>query len=571
VTEQNTKVIEQYIRNATVKLAVDGVFRGTGFFISREGYVLTAYHCVGAEPGVIQLETPFDGVVAARLEPDKSLPAYDLAILKADHQPSYCLPLGTITNGQIGDKVVAVGYPASHLDLNQEAGIYKGDLSRWRKDDLVELTDAIKGKGHSGGSVYHYDSRRVVGVVTDRYKEGTMVDSGLATRLERLFAKWPELEDLNQATAKQWDKNLRNSGYLQKRKYHNEPPKRDSTQEESQTKEPIDAPETPDWYVERPPIESICYQTIAEPGSLLRIKAPKQMGKTLLLDKVIRRARQQGYLAAYLSLNSLGGTFANLDRLLQEFCAQVSNELGWESQVGEFWDEMDSSKVNCSVYFEECLFPNADRALVLCLDNIDLVFPHGEIAQDFLGLLRAWHEKANSRPLWQKLRLVVAHSSEVYIKISVEESPFNVGRQIELPEFTSEQMLEFARKYGLDLTEPQIEQLQQMVGGHPELVKQAIDRLKSYRNETLEQLLQNAPTAGGIYSKHLRGHWRDINKDPELKDGLKKVVASPKGVRLDPTLTYKLQLLGLIEVKGNDCIPRCELYRLYFSENLEDS
>ena len=110
-----------------------------------------------------------------------------------------------------------------------------------------------------------------------------------------------------------------------------------------------------------------------------------------------------------------------------------------------------------------------------------------------------------------------------------------------------------------------------MVGGHPYLAKLAFDSLRSDGNKTLEQLLQSAPTLGGIYSKHLLGHWQDINKDPELKDALKKVVTSPKGVRLDPTLTYKLQLLGLIEVKGNDCIPRCELYRLYFSENLEDS
>lgn len=37
-------------------------------------------------------------------------------------------------------------------------------------------------------------------------------------------------------------------------------------------------------YVERPPIESRCYETILQSGSLIRIKAPKRMGKTLLID-----------------------------------------------------------------------------------------------------------------------------------------------------------------------------------------------------------------------------------------------------------------------------------------------
>ena len=34
------------------------------------------------------------------------------------------------------------------------------------------------------------------------------------------------------------------------------------------------------FYVERPPIEADCYETILQPGALIRIKAPRQMGKT---------------------------------------------------------------------------------------------------------------------------------------------------------------------------------------------------------------------------------------------------------------------------------------------------
>jgi Trypsin-like peptidase domain len=202
------KRIEQYIKNATLKIFVNGELRGTGFFITRDGYVLTAYHCVGAGTGSITLETPYDGKFSAQLEPDKSLANYDLAILKANHQPSHYLPLGYATEKNIGDEVVTIGYPASHLSQNQEVGVYKGHISRWRDDEFVELSEAIKGKGHSGGSVYHYASRRVIGVVTERYHESVMANSGLATRLDKLFNKWLELSEINQAAVQIWDKRL---------------------------------------------------------------------------------------------------------------------------------------------------------------------------------------------------------------------------------------------------------------------------------------------------------------------------------------------------------------------------
>ncbi|WP_235018556.1 AAA-like domain-containing protein [Tolypothrix sp. NIES-4075] len=39
-----------------------------------------------------------------------------------------------------------------------------------------------------------------------------------------------------------------------------------------------------------------------QPGALIRIKAPQKMGKTLLLEKLLDYARQQGYQTAKLDL-----------------------------------------------------------------------------------------------------------------------------------------------------------------------------------------------------------------------------------------------------------------------------
>ncbi len=61
------------------------------------------------------------------------------------------------------------------------------------------------------------------------------------------------------------------------------------------------------FYVERPPIESECYETIVRDGAVIRIKAPRQMGKTSLLTRILYHAKQQGYRTAYVSFQEGDG------------------------------------------------------------------------------------------------------------------------------------------------------------------------------------------------------------------------------------------------------------------------
>ena len=49
------------------------------------------------------------------------------------------------------------------------------------------------------------------------------------------------------------------------------------------------------YYVERHPIEYECYDKILEPGAVIRIKAPKYTGKTLLLNRILDRAKGHKY------------------------------------------------------------------------------------------------------------------------------------------------------------------------------------------------------------------------------------------------------------------------------------
>lgn len=324
-------------------------------------------------------------------------------------------------------------------------------------------------------------------------------------------------------------------------------------------------------YVERPPIESRCYETILQPGSLLRIKAPKRMGKTWLIDKILYQVAKENYQTVRLSLLLAdGAVLKNLDEFLRWFCVVVCRQLKLPPQLADYWEEGLGSNYNCTMYFEEYLLTKIDCPLVLALDDVDRIFPYDHIAGDFFGLLRAWHEEAKSRPLWRKLRLIVAHSTEVYIPLNINRSPFNVGVPIELSEFTPEQVQDLAKRQGLNWEAVEVQSLVpllEMVGGHPYLVQRAIYSL-TRQDITFEQFLQTAYTESGIYSDHLRGHLWNLQQHPELAAAMKKVVAATNPVQLESMQAFKLQSLGLVRVERNEVKPWCNLYARYFCDRL---
>jgi hypothetical protein len=168
--------------------------------------------------------------------------------------------------------------------------------------------------------------------------------------------------------------------------------------------------------------------------------------------------------------------------------------------------------------------------------------------------------------------MVVVHTTEIYIPLKLNQSPFNVGITITLPPFTLNQIQKLALAYGLHWAADsegakRLVPLQAMVGGHPYLVSLALYHL-CHEEITLEVLLESASTQVGIYSQHLRELLSLLQKEPELMSAMKKVIDTDEKVELDAIAAYKLESMGLVQLNGNQAHTMCELYRFYFSQQL---
>lgn len=320
------------------------------------------------------------------------------------------------------------------------------------------------------------------------------------------------------------------------------------------------------FYIQ-PAFESRCCEEVLVPGQLIRIRAPQTTGKTSLLYRILNHAQQRNYhtIALNLRYDLDASDLISLATFLSWFCDAIAQRLDLSLEA------TPTTKQGCTRCLQTHILPRLDQPLVLALDEAEVLFEYPTIAREFFALLRGWHEYAKTPGLeavWEKLRLVVVHSTDDYIRLSTAQSPFeNVGYVVRLQPLQAIQVQKLAHRYGLKwATLEEVDRLMQMVGGHPYLVQQALYSL-SREDTTLEDLLDTAPTWAGIYRSHLQELSTKLQAIPQanLAEALAQVITSEGSVRLKQEQAFQLEGLGLVQFQGNQMHVSCELYRRFFA------
>jgi hypothetical protein len=221
---------------------------------------------------------------------------------------------------------------------------------------------------------------------------------------------------------------------------------------------------------------------------------------------------------------------------------------------------------------QEYLLHQVQQPILVAIDKVHYLVEYPNLAKNFFPLLRSWYEQARVRENWQKLRLMIAHSAELELPIQSNQSPFNVGLPLHLPELTTEQVKDLASRYELNKVGisdfATLDPLLHLLGGHPYLLQLAFYWLR-FGYLSLTQLLESAPTANGIYGDHLHRLWWNLQRDDRLIKAFSKVISATEPIHLDTTTAYALEGMGLVKFQGMKVSLRCELYREYFCAHLE--
>lgn len=138
--------------------------QGTGFAVSSDGCVVTAYHVVkGAK--IIKVYFTKDSFVSAKVIHGD--PINDLAVLKIEKSTPNFLQIAPMRSVKTGDRVFTLGFPVSSV-LGREAKYTEGVVSSLSglKDasSFLQITVPVQ-PGNSGGALVN-ERGEVVGVIT---------------------------------------------------------------------------------------------------------------------------------------------------------------------------------------------------------------------------------------------------------------------------------------------------------------------------------------------------------------------------------------------------------------------
>ncbi|HUF08570.1 MAG TPA: AAA-like domain-containing protein [Rhodothermales bacterium] len=319
-------------------------------------------------------------------------------------------------------------------------------------------------------------------------------------------------------------------------------------------------------YVSRP-ADAVALSAATRQGVTLTIKGPRQMGKSSLLMRTMAAAAQAGKQVVFLDFQLFDASaLGDADTFFKQFCTWLTDELDLEDAVDEYWRRPLGNSQRCTRYVGRHILKQVDQPIFLAMDEVERVFDT-DFRSDFFSMLRSWHNDRAIKSDWKNLDLALVTSTEPYQLIeNLNQSPFNVGEVIALQDFTREQVAMLNGQHGSPFDKAELGTLNELLAGHPYLVRKALFLVAGGRLESHE-LFRTAAQEHGPFGDHLRYHLFRLHGHDDLIDGFRQVIR--QGRCADEGIFWRLRGAGLVKREGNEVVPRCALYRDYFQDHLD--
>src|SRR5205814_7304959 len=132
----------------------------------------------------------------------------------------------------------------------------------------------------------------------------------------------------------------------------------------------------------------------------------------------------------------------------------LADQLSLHVPPADVWNPARGPNRNLQRYLCDHALAQTQSPLVWGLDEVDRLFSY-PFSTAVFALFRSWHNARALEPQqsWDRLTLAMAYATEVHLLIQdLNQSPFNVGLQLTLQDFTFEQIADLNGRYGSPLS-----------------------------------------------------------------------------------------------------------------------
>jgi hypothetical protein len=215
-------------------------------------------------------------------------------------------------------------------------------------------------------------------------------------------------------------------------------------------------------------------------GEFAYVLTPRQMGKSSLMMRTAEQLQSENFSTAIIDLTQIG-VQVTAEQWYLGLLVAIEDNLWLETDVITWWQEHShiGFTQRFTIFFEEVLLKEIEGRAVIFVDEIDTTLTLS-FTDDFYGAIRYLYNSRSRNPELSRLSFVLIGVAVPGDLITdPQRTPFNVGRRVDLTDFTYTEAKPLAD--GFELPEEEANQVLRWIlswtGGHPYLTQRLCQRV----------------------------------------------------------------------------------------------
>ena len=220
------------------------------------------------------------------------------------------------------------------------------------------------------------------------------------------------------------------------------------------------------------------------------ILSSRQVGKSSLMVRTARQLEKEGVHSVIVDLSAIGVKIS-VDEWYLGILDEVANTLELKTDIFVWWSEHAGlgAASRMTNFFREVLLKEIAEPVVIFFDEIDSTLSIN-FSDDFFASLRAIYNARSTVPDFKRLSFVmigVAAPSDLIA--DGKRTPFNIGRRVELTDFTLDEIHPLAEGLGENAGQV-LTWVFDWTNGHPYLTQRLCASLSKSRDGLTQQTVE---------------------------------------------------------------------------------